>query len=266
MMAIVSLGAGVVRLTWSYSSERLRGRPSPVSIPLSCSCRSSRSSSSRRCFLPERQDDEAGYLELARNLTRRPLRDRPPGRAARRRTRRIRISGSGLACRSSSPALLPQACRSSSSALDRAALPLRRAARSSTRSCAGTRGRSRRSLRRGRSGSTCRSTAPDQPCTASRSPSSSSSSLCTRRRVCARKAAAAGSCSARLALAGLALTRVDYGWVLTVRARRRVLAWWRCLEERLRGASRRCTPLALVLCVPWLAYTAAETGRVFAVG
>ena len=65
-----------------------------------------------------------------------------------------------------------------------------------------------------------------------------------------------------VALAGLALTRVDYGWVLTV-VLIAVLVWW--LVSR--GATPRrlagMYALGLALCLPWLAYTTAETGRVF---
>ena len=63
------------------------------------------------------------------------------------------------------------------------------------------------------------------------------------------------------ALAGLALTRVAYGWVLTL-ALVALAVWW--LASR-RPAARRLaamTALALVLCAPWLAYTTDETGRV----
>jgi 4-amino-4-deoxy-L-arabinose transferase-like glycosyltransferase len=65
---------------------------------------------------------------------------------------------------------------------------------------------------------------------------------------------------AAAALAALALTRVAYGWVLTL-----VL-----VVLLLRLARRRAAPIArsaaivaaaLLLCVPWLAYTAAKTGR-----
>ncbi len=62
------------------------------------------------------------------------------------------------------------------------------------------------------------------------------------------------------ALAGLALTRVAYGWVLTV-ALIAFAIWW--LATR-RAAARRLvgmTALALALCTPWLVYTTVETGR-----
>ncbi len=68
-----------------------------------------------------------------------------------------------------------------------------------------------------------------------------------------------------VALAGLALTRVAYGWVLTI-------ALAVLLLGRLFGRSRaaiRVAPVlavALVLCVPWLAYTHAKSGRWFVWG
>jgi 4-amino-4-deoxy-L-arabinose transferase-like glycosyltransferase len=64
------------------------------------------------------------------------------------------------------------------------------------------------------------------------------------------------------ALAGLALTRVAYGWVLTVLFAV-WLAWW--LVRRSPAARRLAVvhALALALCVPWLAYTQSVTGRPF---
>ena len=64
------------------------------------------------------------------------------------------------------------------------------------------------------------------------------------------------------ALAGLALTRVDYGWVITVAALA-FLGWW--LVSRRRQALRLALTCAvgLALCLPWLAYTYAKTDRVF---
>jgi protoporphyrinogen oxidase len=65
-----------------------------------------------------------------------------------------------------------------------------------------------------------------------------------------------------VALAGLALTRVDYGWVLAV-VFLVLLGWWALSRH---AAARRLAAMyaaALVLCVPWLAYTTAETGRVW---
>jgi 4-amino-4-deoxy-L-arabinose transferase-like glycosyltransferase len=68
-----------------------------------------------------------------------------------------------------------------------------------------------------------------------------------------------------LALAGLALTRVAYGWVLTI-ALVVLGAWW--LYGRSRAASRASLMIAaaLVLCVPWLAYTHSKTDRFFVWG
>jgi 4-amino-4-deoxy-L-arabinose transferase-like glycosyltransferase len=72
-------------------------------------------------------------------------------------------------------------------------------------------------------------------------------------------AAGAGS------LAGLALTRVAYGWVLTAVLVVLVLSW---LFARSRVAARVAPMLAvaLVLCVPWLVYTYSKTGRPFVWG
>jgi hypothetical protein len=69
-------------------------------------------------------------------------------------------------------------------------------------------------------------------------------------------AAAAG------ALAWLALTRVAYGWVLTLLLVAWA-AWW--LFRRTPTARRLVVVhgLALALCVPWLAYTHSVTGRTF---
>lgn len=64
-----------------------------------------------------------------------------------------------------------------------------------------------------------------------------------------------------VALAGLALTRVEYGWVLTI-----VLAalavWWAISRRRTVLRLAATYALGLALCIPWLAYTSAETGRV----
>jgi len=63
-----------------------------------------------------------------------------------------------------------------------------------------------------------------------------------------------------VSLACLALTRVAYGWVLTITLVLLVL-WW--LLGRSRPA-RRVAPLvaaALLLCVPWLGYTFVKTDR-----
>jgi 4-amino-4-deoxy-L-arabinose transferase-like glycosyltransferase len=67
------------------------------------------------------------------------------------------------------------------------------------------------------------------------------------------------------ALAALALTRVAYGWVLTVALVVLVLVW---LVSRSRAAGRAgaAIGLALVLCLPWLTYTYANTDRLFVWG
>ena len=62
------------------------------------------------------------------------------------------------------------------------------------------------------------------------------------------------------ALAGLALTRVDYGWVLTVLFVG-LVAWWAVSRSRTVRRLTATVGLSLVLCVPWLAYTVSETGR-----
>jgi 4-amino-4-deoxy-L-arabinose transferase-like glycosyltransferase len=71
--------------------------------------------------------------------------------------------------------------------------------------------------------------------------------------------------AAAAALAGLALTRVAYGWVLTFALLALFLSW-------LIGSSRvaaRTAPVfavALALCVPWLVYTYSKTDRPFVWG
>ena len=67
---------------------------------------------------------------------------------------------------------------------------------------------------------------------------------------------------AAASLAGLALTRVAYGWVLTVVLVACAL-WW--LVTRRSAASRTALVVAasLLACTPWLAYTYRETGRVY---
>lgn len=65
-----------------------------------------------------------------------------------------------------------------------------------------------------------------------------------------------------VALAGLALTRVDYGWVLTA-VLVAVLVWWLVSRRATAGRLAAMYALGLALCLPWLAYTTAETGRVF---
>jgi 4-amino-4-deoxy-L-arabinose transferase-like glycosyltransferase len=71
--------------------------------------------------------------------------------------------------------------------------------------------------------------------------------------------------AAAAALAGLALTRVAYGWVLTLALIVLVLSW---LITRSRVAAR-AAPLfavAFALCVPWLVYTYSKTDRPFVWG
>lgn len=63
-----------------------------------------------------------------------------------------------------------------------------------------------------------------------------------------------------VALAGLALTRVAYGWVLTIL----LIALSACFLFRRSGAILRAIAVvgtALVLCLPWLAYTSSVTGQ-----
>ena len=67
------------------------------------------------------------------------------------------------------------------------------------------------------------------------------------------------------ALAGLALTRVAYGWVLTLL----LLVLLACLllrRSRAIARSGAVVGLALVLCIPWLAYTESVTGHPFVWG
>ena len=68
-----------------------------------------------------------------------------------------------------------------------------------------------------------------------------------------------------LGLAGLALTRVAYGWVLTV-ALLALAVWWLVRRSRAAGRAAAVVALALALCLPWLAYTYAKTDRVFVWG
>lgn len=68
--------------------------------------------------------------------------------------------------------------------------------------------------------------------------------------------------AAAVALAGLALTRVAYGVVLTVL----LLLWALTWSLRRTTTARRLTVIhvaALALCAPWLVYTSAVTGRPF---
>jgi 4-amino-4-deoxy-L-arabinose transferase-like glycosyltransferase len=65
--------------------------------------------------------------------------------------------------------------------------------------------------------------------------------------------------------AGLALTRVAYGWVLTV-ALLVLVVWWLVGRSRSTGRAAAVLALSLALCLPWLAYTHAKTDRVFVWG
>jgi 4-amino-4-deoxy-L-arabinose transferase-like glycosyltransferase len=65
--------------------------------------------------------------------------------------------------------------------------------------------------------------------------------------------------------AGLGLTRVAYGWVLTV-AVLLLAAWWFLRRSRAAGRAAAVLALALALCLPWLAYTYAKTDRLFVWG
>jgi 4-amino-4-deoxy-L-arabinose transferase-like glycosyltransferase len=66
-------------------------------------------------------------------------------------------------------------------------------------------------------------------------------------------------------LAGLALTRVAYGWVLTV-ALLVLAVWWLAARSRWAGRAAAVVALSLALCLPWLAYTHAKTDRLFVWG
>lgn len=70
---------------------------------------------------------------------------------------------------------------------------------------------------------------------------------------------------AAAALAGLALTRVAYGWVLTA-----VLVicalWWVIARDRVASRMAAIVAAALVACSPWLAYTHSQTDRPFVWG
>lgn len=68
--------------------------------------------------------------------------------------------------------------------------------------------------------------------------------------------------AAGLSFCWLAITRVEYGWVLTVLLVA-ALVWWAL--TRRPAARRAAAPLAvaLVLCTPWLAYSYSVTGDVF---
>jgi 4-amino-4-deoxy-L-arabinose transferase-like glycosyltransferase len=71
--------------------------------------------------------------------------------------------------------------------------------------------------------------------------------------------------SSAAALAGLALTRVAYGWVLTV-ALATVVVVWLVRRSPATGRAAAALAVALALCTPWLAYTYATTDRLFVWG
>lgn len=77
-----------------------------------------------------------------------------------------------------------------------------------------------------------------------------------------RTGSAATFLTAAAGLAGLALSRVAFGWVLTLVLAASVVAW---LLRRTRpaGVLAAIVALALLMCTPWLAYTYAKTGRAF---
>jgi 4-amino-4-deoxy-L-arabinose transferase-like glycosyltransferase len=66
-------------------------------------------------------------------------------------------------------------------------------------------------------------------------------------------------------LAGLALTRVAYGWVLTV-ALLVLLVRWLVRRTPTTGRAAAVLALSLALCIPWLAYTYSTTDRLFVWG
>jgi 4-amino-4-deoxy-L-arabinose transferase-like glycosyltransferase len=78
----------------------------------------------------------------------------------------------------------------------------------------------------------------------------------------ARRGGRWATLGAAVALAGLALTRVAFGWVITL-----LCLWWLLRWLVGRGAFARRVFIAhagaLALCVPWLAYTQSVTGRPF---
>jgi 4-amino-4-deoxy-L-arabinose transferase-like glycosyltransferase len=70
---------------------------------------------------------------------------------------------------------------------------------------------------------------------------------------------------AAISFAGLALTRVAYGWVLTLMLVALVV-WWLVRRSRAAGRVGAIVALGLVLCIPWLAYTYSKTDRLFVWG
>jgi hypothetical protein len=70
---------------------------------------------------------------------------------------------------------------------------------------------------------------------------------------------------ATVPLAWLALTRVEFGWVLTI-VLVLALVWWAARREAAAGRVVAVYATALVLCVPWLAYTHSKTHGYFVWG
>lgn len=63
-------------------------------------------------------------------------------------------------------------------------------------------------------------------------------------------------------LAGLALTRVAYGWVVTV-VLALAVAWSLAIRSRPARRLAAVCAVAMMACVPWLVYTEAKTNRLF---
>jgi 4-amino-4-deoxy-L-arabinose transferase-like glycosyltransferase len=70
---------------------------------------------------------------------------------------------------------------------------------------------------------------------------------------------------AACALAALALTRVAYGWVLTAMLLA-LVAWWLVRRSSVAARTSLIVAAAIVLCLPWLAYTHEKTGRLYVWG
>ena len=198
-------------------------------------------------FFPERPDDEASYVVLAERLVGRLLRHGRRRRASWTRIRQARISGSGPGL----PALLAPLVAvdaplsvlrltSAVRAVRRGAAHVRPRARALGAAC-----RARR--RRMRSGSTSRSSACCRTCTARCSPCCSSSSACSGSPASSSDGGLGWLVLGAAGLAGLALTRVAYGWVLTVAlvVAPRVVARAAVALGRASGRRRRARPRAL---------------------
>ena len=188
-------------------------------------------------FFPERPDDEASYVVLAERLVDGLLRHR-----GRRRDPERRSGKPGPLVRAR-PAGAPRAARRRRRAAVAAPPDVR--ARAVRRGAADVRPRPRAvgsrasgSSPRTRSGSTSRSSGCSRTCTARCSPSSSSSWGCSGSRASSIEAGLVWLVVGAAGLAGLALTRVAYGWVLTV-ALLVLLVWWLVRRSRRDGPSGR---------------------------